>query len=268
MRENKMMKTWSDGGSSLGLWMSTTESWTAELAGGTLTDELGIDYINIDMQHGLSDYRELFTMLQVTSDSNATVTVRVPWNDPGIIGRVLDAGAMGVIVPMVNTPEQARQVVSSCHFAPLGTRSHGPVRAKAVYGDDYVPNANANVACIPMIETAEAVANLDEILAVGGMDAVYVGPADLSLTLGLEPASDHPDDKSFNDALATIVEKTAAAGVVAGIHSTENLVQKRLDQGFRMVTVTSDIGAFTTGLKRAFTIARGGAGDQDDASMY
>ncbi len=263
-----MMKTWSDGGSTLGLWLSSTESWTAELASLSLADELGIDYINIDMQHGLSDYRELFVMLQVMSASNATVTVRVPWNDPGIIGKVLDAGAMGVIVPMVNTAEQAQQVVSSCHFAPLGSRSHGPVRAKAVFGDDYVATANANIACIPMIETAEAVQNLDEILAVGGMDAVYVGPADLSLTLGLEPAPDHPDDASFNEALATIVEKTAAAGVVAGIHSTENLVKKRLDQGFRMVTVTSDIGAFTSGLKRAFTIARGGDDGAGGASMY
>ncbi len=256
MRENSLKSAWGRGESTLGLWLSANDSVMAEIVGGAVVGEAGIDYLNIDMQHGLADYDSVLSILQATRTSDATVTVRVPWNDPGIIGRVLDAGAMGVIIPMVNTVEQAEQAVASCRYAPAGSRSYGPIRAGVVHGPDYAAQANGQIACIPMIETVEAIENLDGILSVPGIDAIYVGPADLSLTLGLPPGSDH-DDERFTEALATIVATAKRHGIVPGMHTTERLVAKRLDQGFRMLTVTSDLNALQAGIRRAFAIARG-----------
>ena len=119
-----------------------------------------------------------------------TPLVRVPWNEPGIIGKTLDAGARGVIIPMVNSVAEAEQAVRACRYAPAGARSYGPLRANYYAGSDYFEHANDDVLCIVMIETKEAVARVDEILSVPGIDAVYVGPADLSVTLGLPPAPD------------------------------------------------------------------------------
>ncbi len=227
---------------------------------------LDVDYLNLDMQHGLIDYAGALEVMRALRDARATITVRVPWNEPGIIGKVLDAGAMGVIVPMVNTVEQAQAAVAACRYAPAGSRSHGPIRAGRVNGPDYVATANERVACIPMIETTEALSNLDAILDVPGIDAVYVGPADLSLTLGLPPAGDH-DDPAFNDALDTIVAACAARGIVPGIHANPGITQKRLDQGFRMVTVSSDLLSLASGAQANLAASREGGGDRA-AAMY
>jgi 4-hydroxy-2-oxoheptanedioate aldolase len=231
--------------------------------------DLGFDYVNIDMQHGFADYADVVDMFRAleTGGGGSTLTCRVPWNEPGIIGRVLDAGAMGVIIPMVNTVEQAQRAVAACRYAPHGARSYGPIRASRVNGPDYHATANERVACIPMIETVEALGNLDAILAVSGIDAVYVGPADLSLTLGLAPRGDH-DDASFNDALATIVAACERHGVVAGIHANPDIASKRLAQGFRMVTVTSDLQALAAGAGTALRSVRTGSSDADASSIY
>ncbi|WP_040495078.1 HpcH/HpaI aldolase family protein [Ilumatobacter nonamiensis] len=242
--------TWERGDAALGAWLSGDSPAAAEVVGAA-----GFDYVNIDMQHGLADYSRVVEMMRALQSSPATITCRVPWNEQGIIGRVLDAGAMGVIIPMVNTVEQARRAVEACRYAPDGARSYGPIRAGQVNGPDYQATANDRVACIPMIETAEAVENLDDILDVDGIDAVYVGPADLSLTLGLPPRGDH-DDESFNTALAAIVEACNRRGVVAGIHANPQLVAKRLEQGFRMVTATADLLAMADGLDRALAAGR------------
>ncbi|MGA9276014.1 HpcH/HpaI aldolase family protein [Ilumatobacter sp.] len=256
----ELRQRWTSGDATLGAWMTSDSSAVAELVG-----DAGFDYVNIDMQHGLADYSDVVDMMCALESSSATVTCRVPWNEQGIIGRVLDAGAMGVIIPMVNTVEQAERAVAACRYAPDGARSYGPVRAARVNGPDYHSSANERVACIPMIETVEALNNLDDILAVPGIDAVYVGPADLSLTLGLEPKGDH-DDESFNDALRQILDACDRHGVVAGIHANPQLAATRLAQGFRMVTVTSDLQALGTGLVAALaagrTTAPDGTGDQ------
>ncbi len=257
-----MKQTWNDGGHSLGLWLSAPDPVGAEMIAAA-----DFDYLNIDMQHGAVDYQTTLSILQAVRTSKAIPTVRVPWNEPGMIGKVLDAGAMGVIIPMVNTAEQARQAVSACLYAPAGSRSHGPMRARFAYGADYQPNANETVAVIPMIETVEAVENLDAILDVEGIDAVYVGPADLSLTLGLPPAGDH-EDASFNDALKTIVDGCTKRGIVAGIHASPGLVQKRLAMGFRMITVTSDLLAMQAGIDASLATARDTSGAAEAGSMY
>ena len=161
------------------------------------------------MQHGVIDYQVAVTMLLALSTGDCTPIVRVPWNEPGIIGKMLDAGAMGIIIPMVNSVDEARAAVAACRYAPVGARSYGPTRAAIYAGADYFAHANEQVACIPMIETKRALDDLDAILAVPGIDAVYVGPADLSITLGLPPRMDNGG--AFEEARLTIAEACAAA---------------------------------------------------------
>lgn len=240
-----MTQRWAVGQAGVGLWVSVPDPSVAESLGS-----LDPAYLVVDMQHGLIGYSDVRHLFQAMQRSTATPLIRVPWNEPGIIGKVLDAGAMGVIIPMVNSRAEAEQAVRSCFYQPKGSRSHGPVRAAVALGENYATEANDQIACIPMIETVEAVESIEEILAVPGIDAIYVGPADLSRTLGLPPLGDH-DDPLFNDALDTILTACAKAGVPAGIHANPAIVQKRLDQGFAMVTATSDLLALMAGARHA-----------------
>jgi 4-hydroxy-2-oxoheptanedioate aldolase len=168
---------------------------------------------------------------------------------------VLDAGALGVIIPMVNSVEEAERAVAACRYTPAGTRSFGPLGANVRYGAGYAASANELVACIPMIETRQAVEALDDILAVPGIDAVYVGPADLSLTYGLPPAADNPGDP-FQGALATVVAACQRHGVVPGVHANTALAPARHATGFRMITVGFDALPAMAGLRAEAGAAR------------
>ena len=178
---------WRDGNTTLGAWLSLRDPLLAEVAATS-----GYDYVCVDMQHGMSDLGHVVAMLHAMARTPTVPIVRVPWNEQGIIGRVLDAGALGVIIPMVNSVEEAERAVAACRYTPAGTRSFGPLGANVRYGAGYAASANELVACIPMIETRQAVECLDDILSVPGIDAVYVGPADLSLTYGLPPGARQP----------------------------------------------------------------------------
>ena len=177
---------------------------------------------------------------------------------------MLDAGARGIIIPMVNSVAEAERAVAATKYPPLGQRSYGPTiiggRA-ANAGEDYYPTANQTNACIPMIETRDAVENLDEILKVEGVDAIYVGPADLSLSYGYGPAYSDDNDE-YKEVLEYIVERCSEAGKVAGIHSTSALAANRREKGFMMQTISGDIAALGKGsyqdLKNAID---GGPGD-------
>lgn len=247
-----LRQNWDNGDNTLGLWLSNPSSVTAEAAA-----RAGFDYVCIDTQHGAIDYSSTVSMVQAIELGGGVPIARVPWNEPGIIGKSLDAGCHGVVVPMVNTREQAAAVVRSCRYAPAGSRSWGPVMPNMRHADNRAW-ADANVACIPMIETVEAISNLDDILSVPGIDAIYVGPADLSISLGLAPGN-QDGDPLFDDALATIVAGCRRHGVVPGIHATGALTPKRLEQGFRMVTVTADVLAMTIGFASEKAAAHGGA---------
>jgi 4-hydroxy-2-oxoheptanedioate aldolase len=171
----------------------------------------------------------------------------VPWNEPGIIMKTLDAGAYGVIIPMVNTRAQAEAAVAACRYAPQGVRSYGPARATLYAGRDYFPNANETVLCICMIETREAIANLDDILGVSGIDAVYVGPSDLSVSLGLPPGYDNPAPE-FRQAIDKLLAACERHGVVPGVHAgLPEVAQKRIEQGFRFVEMCDDAGSLARG---------------------
>lgn len=247
---NTMKDRWAAGEPTIGGWCTIGNSLSAEIMG-----RAGFHYVCVDNQHGVNDYASTVTMLQAIDLGASTPIVRVPWNEPGIIGKMLDAGAMGVIVPMVNSVAEAEAVVRSCRYAPAGARSYGPVRA-SLRVDDYYATANDAVAVIPMIETVQAVAAIDDILSVDGIDAVYVGPADLSVTLGLPPGN-NDDEPAFVEALETIVAACRAAGVVAGIHATPGLTERRIDMGFGMVTATADTVAMQTGLAQATSLISG-----------
>jgi 4-hydroxy-2-oxoheptanedioate aldolase len=234
MRTNGVRAAWAGDRGALGAWLTIPSGFSAEIVG-----HAGFDWACVDLQHGVIDYAQMVVMLQAMSATATTPLVRVPWNEQGIIGKALDAGARGVIVPMVNSPEEAERAVCSCRYAPAGSRSYGPLRANYSVGFDYFDNANADVLCIVMIETREAVARVDDILSVPGIDAVYVGPADLSITLGLPPAPDH-DAAVFTDAIARILESCRDHGVVPGIAGNQKTAPKRLEQGFRLVEVASD----------------------------
>lgn len=244
MRENTMMSRWRAGQPTLGTWLSIPSSFSAEVVA-----HQGFDYVCVDMQHGVIDYQVALTMLQAISTTPSIPIARVPSNEFGIIGKMLDAGCYGVVIPMVNSPEEAKRAVDACKYYPLGARSFGPVRAGYYGGSDYYVNANANVACIVMIETRQAIEQIDEILAVPGIDAAYIGPADLSITLDLAPGMDN-DAPVFNDALAKVVDACRRHGVTPGIHSNATIAPKRLAAGFRMVTISGDTGALAAGAAR------------------
>jgi 4-hydroxy-2-oxoheptanedioate aldolase len=237
-------------GTALGAWMFLREPLLSETA-----SKAGYDYVCVDLQHGMSGFEHLDAHLQAVCLGGATPVVRVPWNEPWMIGRALDAGALGVIVPMVNSPEEATRAVAACRYAPAGERSVGPIGAMTRHAG-YFRSANTDVACIVMIETAEAVERIDEILAVPGIDAVYVGPADLSLTLGLPPASDQQDPR-FHEALTAVVAACDRHGVIPGIHATSALAQARRDVGFRMITVAFDHAPVAASLAADLERARG-----------
>jgi 4-hydroxy-2-oxoheptanedioate aldolase len=210
----------------------------------------GWDSLTIDMQHGVVDYAAAVKMLTAISTTGTVPVVRVPWLDPGILMKVLDAGAYGVICPMVNTRADAETLVNATHYPPRGTRSYGPVRAALYGGADYVQHADATIVVFAMIETKQGLENLDEILSVNGLDAVYIGPADLSLALGCTPAFDDVA-APVAQAIEHILARAGHHGVKAGIHTgTPEGAAKRIEQGFAFVTVGSDVRLMADGAQQ------------------
>ncbi len=218
----------------LGAWLFLREPLAAEMAA-----KAGYDYVCIDMQHGLMDLPTMSTMLAHMDGSDTVPIVRTTTLDGGLMGRIIDAGALGVIVPMVNTVEQATAAVRACRYAPSGERSVGPMGAIARYGGRYMQVADDAIHVIPMIETVEAVENVDAIAAVEGITALYVGPADLSVSMGMPSGMDQPES-TFDAALRRVVSACEANGVIPGIQASPDLVAKRREQGFTMITVGYD----------------------------
>jgi 4-hydroxy-2-oxoheptanedioate aldolase len=183
-RPGELRERMQSGHTTLGCWAAIPSPFSTELLA-----TMGFDWITVDMQHGLADYATMVGAMQALRAHGIPGLVRVPSNDPGLVGRVLDAGAIGVVVPMVNTPAAAEAAVRACRYPPLGTRSWGPARA-ALGRPEYGPElANDETICVVMLENPEAAAQADAILSVPGVDAVYIGPWDLSLTVTGEKPS-------------------------------------------------------------------------------
>ena len=235
MRPNRVREIWKAGGAAVNGWLAVANSFSAE----TMAHQ-GWDSLTIDLQHGVVDYQAMIPMLQAISTTPTVPIVRVPRLEPGILMKVLDAGAYGVICPMVSTKQDAENLVEWTHYAPRGSRSFGPVRALLYGGQDYAKHADDTILIFAMIETSQALDNLDDILSVKGLDAVYVGPADLSLSLGCTPTFDDVDQKAA-DAIDHILARAKAHGLVAGVHNmTPESALRRVAKGFQFVTVSSD----------------------------
>ncbi len=249
---NKLKQIWQSGGAAINGWLAIPNGFSAETLAAA-----GWDSVTVDLQHGVQDYLSMVSCFQAIQPHPVLPMVRVPWNEPGIIGKVLDAGAYGVICPMVNTVEAARAFVSYCRYPPAGDRSNGPIRA-GIYGvsTGYQKTANEEVLCIPMIETREAIANLDAILDVPGIDAVYIGPSDLGFSHGLVPVLDREEPE-----MLAIIERVAKQadkhGLVAGIHCGSAAYAKRaIGMGFKLVTVGSDAVFISSGARATVAALR------------
>ncbi len=234
----------------LGAWCMIPSSLTAEiLAKG------GFDWVLVDMQHGCMDYQTAVEMIRAIDLAGITPIVRVPWNEPGIVGRMLDAGAMGIVAPMIQNPDEARRLVEACRYPPAGRRSLGPVRVGARDGMGYVAGANNRVCVIPMIETVEALGAVEEIAAIPGVDALFVGPFDLSFSLGLPPG-DNDGKAPFDDAIARVNAATRARGIATAVLSTAALAPLRASQGFRIISVLTDSQALAAAAQTSLAAAR------------
>ena len=236
---NALKPIWSDGKASLNGWLSIASPFSAEIMA-----EQGYDSITIDMQHGIVDYADAVPMLQAMRASKVVPLIRVPWLEAGSIMKALDAGAYGVICPMINNRQQAEQLVSYGHYPPDGTRSFGPTRALLSAGANYAKKANEEIICLAMIETADAMENLEEIVSTPGLDGVYIGPSDLALGIGngrLAPHFDREEDEMVT-AIQKILAAAQAAGIRAALHcGTPEYAAKAVGWGFDMVTISSDV---------------------------
>lgn len=251
MRANPLRSIWQSGGAAVNGWLAIANSFSAE----TMAHQ-GFDSLTIDLQHGVVDYQAMVTMLQAVSTTPTVPIVRVPWLEPGIVMKSLDAGAYGVICPMISTREEAQKLVAYTHYAPRGVRSFGPIRAFLYGGADYPQHANDTIVAFAMIETAAALDNLDDILSVEGLDAIYIGPSDLSVSLGCKPAMDELEPK-VSQAVDHIVARAKAHRVVAAIHNLgPDAALARIAKGFQLVTVSSDARLMAAGAQQVIARMR------------
>lgn len=238
MIPNKLKALWADGKPTINGWCSIGNPFTAEIMAAQ-----GFDSITIDMQHGALDYSSVLPMFQAMRASGATLMARVPWLEPGIIMKALDAGAYGIICPMVNTAEDAARLVSYMRYPPHGQRSFGPTRVSFAAGANYAGEANDNMLAFAMIETAEGMENLEAIAATPGLDGLYVGPADLTLSLTggrLAPGFDREEPEMIA-ALHAIVAACKKNGIRAALHcGTPDYAARAIGWGFDMTTVGGD----------------------------
>ncbi|MEM9393457.1 MAG: aldolase/citrate lyase family protein [Pseudomonadota bacterium] len=235
MRQNQLLQTWRDGGVALNLFLSMTDNYGVELLA-----HQGFDALTVDLQHGFQDYSIATHQFQAISTTQVTPLARVRELGEVDVVRVLDLGAMGVICPLVNTAEDAHRLVRAAKYPPHGDRSFGPHRQMLYSGSDYPATANDQIALIAMIETRDGLSNAEEIAAVEGIDALYVGPADLSLNLGFPPGFE-PDQPEMKAAIDHVLSACRAAGKVAGIHcGSATFANRMIAEGFRFVTVLND----------------------------
>ena len=239
---------WNQGVPAVAGWLSTGNPYLAEVLA-----HAGFDAVIIDMQHGMSVSPEkAIQCLQAISTTDTVPVVRMPWNEPKDIQFVLDAGAYGIIVPLVNTREEAERAVGAAKYPPIGFRSMGPNRANLYGGPDYLENANQEIFVLVMIETMQAIDNLEEIAGVTGLDGFYVGPGDLAVSLGLPPGPEARKDARHMAACQTVVDVAQAHGLVPCHHgSNPEEAADRFAQGFMMSQIGSDTGMVTVGSANA-----------------
>ena len=235
MRENRVRTLWAEDVPAINGWLHIPSAWSAEVMA-----HQGWDSLTIDMQHGMMGMETAIQMLQAVSTTDVVPMARVNWNSPGDIMKLLDAGAYGIVCPMIETREECEAFVGACRFPPLGYRSLGPTRARVYAGEDYAEHANDTVITLAMIETQKGYDNRDDIMSVEGLDGVFIGIGDLRLTMtgraGLD-ASDAVLDAALDELLATARRHGVVAGVfAAGPDHGIELIRR----GYRIVSVMTD----------------------------
>jgi 4-hydroxy-2-oxoheptanedioate aldolase len=241
---------WRQGEVTLGAWLMVPSPLTAEILAKS-----GFDWALVDMQHGCMDYETAVDMIRAIDLAGGMPVVRVPWNEPGIVGRMLDAGAMAIVAPMIETADDARRLVQACRYPPEGRRSLGPVRVGARDGMGYIATANDRICVIPMIETMSALEAVEEIAAVPGVDALLVGPFDLSMALGLPPG-DNDGKPAFDAAFARINAAARTHEIATAVLSNAKLAPIRAQQGFQMISVLTDSQALAMAGGQALAACR------------
>lgn len=249
---NKLKARLAAGKAAVNGWLAIPSGFSAEVMA-----QCGWDSVTVDMQHGVQDYQSMVQCFQAMQAHPITPLVRVPWNEPGIIGKCLDGGAMGIICPMVNDAREAKALADACMYPPLGKRSNGPIRA-AMYGEasNYQKTANDEILVIPMIETQAGIDNIDEILSVPGISGIYIGPSDMGLSLGMIPILDREEPN-----ILAIYEKLLASckkhGKFAGLHNgSAGYAARMFKMGFQLATIANDSGLMARAAKEAVAQAR------------
>ncbi|GAB3280070.1 HpcH/HpaI aldolase family protein [Kineosporia babensis] len=221
---------------------------------------LGYDYVAMDAQHGLFGYDGMLAGLTaIDAGGSSAGVIRVSSNDPGTIGRALDAGATGIIVPLINTAEDAAAAVAAARYAPNGIRSYGPMRSMLRVGPKPA-EADAAVAVLAMIETAQGLENVEAIAATPGLDGLYVGPSDLTLAIGGATSTDPAVADAFEAALTRVKQACEENGIAAGLHTPSGEVAaKRISEGWTVLTVACDLVHLEVAARNHLSVARGEA---------
>ena len=253
MKQQTLRDCWAREKGAINDWCSIPSAVTAEMM--SMND---FDSITIDMQHGLVDYTNAMPMMQVISATEVVPLARVNWNEPGQIMKILDAGCYGIICPMVSNRKEAERFVQACKYPPHGYRSFGPMRGLIYGGPDYGDHANDEILKMAMIETKEALENLDEIMSTPGLDGIYIGPADLSLAIGEKPGFDKGEDTKAYSEILRILEHAKKNNIFAGIHNgSTDYAKKMIEKGFQFVTVGADSRFISAGAKNTVENLKG-----------
>ncbi|MEE9286047.1 MAG: aldolase/citrate lyase family protein [Dehalococcoidia bacterium] len=255
MRPNKVKALWSEGKPAAVAWLSVADTYVAEMMA-----HAGFDALVLDMQHGMGIGPDrAAAWLQAVSGGDATPMVRVPWNEPAYAQWALDAGAYGVIVPLVNSRDEAAKAGLACRYPPLGYRSLGPNRVRFYAGDDYIQHANDEIICLVMVEDIRTVNRIEELAEAPGIDGFYIGPADLAQSMGIAPFQ-YAQDERHAEACQRVLDAARAHGLVPGVHcANAQEAVRRFQQGFRFCPAMIDVAALRAGAAAALRTVREGA---------
>jgi 4-hydroxy-2-oxoheptanedioate aldolase len=228
----------------IGLWLALANAYTAEIAA-----QAGFDWLVIDGEHAPNDTRSILSQLQAIASSRSHAVVRLPADETWMIKQALDIGAQTLLVPMVESVDQARRIVSATRYAPAGTRGIGAALARASHFNaigDYIATAADELCVIVQVETRAGVAAIEALAAVDGIDGIFVGPSDLAADMGYPGNSGHPEvRRAVIEALRRIRDLGKPSGILS---SDPAMLEQCFDLGVTFIAVGSDIGVFTAGL--------------------
>jgi 4-hydroxy-2-oxoheptanedioate aldolase len=245
MSENPVQKSLHEGRAAVGTWLTLCSPAAAEQMA-----HVGWDWLVVEVEHSPVGFETMANCFRAIQLGGAVPMARIPWNDTIWIQRTLDAGALGLVIPMVNSRADAEAAVANCHYAPRGQRSYGGIRIRDYVDGDYFAWAAANISVIPMIETIQAVEKADEILSVEGVDGCFIGPSDLALSMGIKPGEGGPGT-AHEQAIQHVLQVGKRVGTAVGKHCVGmDEANERIAQGFQFLAVNSDSAFMVAEAKR------------------